>query len=151
MFPITVEAPCASPCPLQAAVRCFDSERSPAADERATGGTARVALAVPVLGRHTTPGGLQVTLYALPLAKVPADFFADPDGSWSFEALASAAGFAAETGVAIGALAKPFNGHPDGAAVVTLNREDRPYVAIVECPVAYETVASEHGSRASAA
>jgi hypothetical protein len=42
--------------------------------------------------------------------------------------------------VAIGALADDFNGHPAGSAVVTLNSADRPYVAIIECPVAFQYV-----------
>ena len=84
-----------------------------------------------------TERGYRVSRYRLSLEAVPADFFADPDGSWTFEALASAAGFTSERGVAIGALREEFRGHPEGAAVVTLNAEARPYVAIVECPIAY--------------
>jgi hypothetical protein len=74
------------------------------------------------------------------LDQLPADFYADPDGRWTYEGLIRAAGFAAEDGVAIGALREPFNGHPDGSAIVTLNAESRPYVAIIECPVAYHHV-----------
>jgi hypothetical protein len=85
----------------------------------------------------TTELGFRVACYAIPVTAVPADFFADPDGQWTFEALAQAAGFAIHEGVAIGALREPFNGHPDGAAVVTLNAEARPYVAIIECPIAF--------------
>ena len=55
-------------------------------------------------------------------------------------ALAKAAGFRMNEGVAIGALRRPFGQHPDGAAVVTLNSEQRPYVAIVECPIAFSCV-----------
>jgi hypothetical protein len=103
------------------------------------------------LTQYETENGMLVTRYALPLAEIPADFFADPDGSWTFDALAEAAGFALDAGVAIGALREPFNGHHDGAAVVTLNSESRPYIAIVECPIAYSCVAESHTSRASAA
>jgi hypothetical protein len=85
----------------------------------------------------TTELGFRVACYAVPITAVPADFFADPDGQWTFEALAQAAGFSIQQGVAIGALREPFNGHPDGAAVVTLNAESRPYVAIIECPIAF--------------
>jgi len=85
----------------------------------------------------TTELGFRVACYAVPVTGVPADFFADPDGQWTFEALAQAAGFSVQQGVAIGALREPFNGHPDGAAVVTLNAESRPYVAIIECPIAF--------------
>jgi len=90
------------------------------------------------LDHFVTSSGMRVTYYALSLDKVPADFFADPDGAWSYELLARAAGFASHSGVAIGALKASFNGHPEGAAVVTLNALTRPYVAIVECPIAYE-------------
>ena len=92
------------------------------------------------LDHFVTSAGMRVSYYALPLDEVPADFFADPDGAWSYELLARAAGFAAHSGVAIGALRSDFNGHPEGAAVVTLNALTRPYVAIVECPIAYEYV-----------
>ncbi|HLV68832.1 MAG TPA: hypothetical protein VKY73_23610 [Polyangiaceae bacterium] len=84
-----------------------------------------------------TEGGLRVFCYAVPLEAIPADFFADPDGRWTFEELAEAAGFRPDEGVAVGALREPFNGHPDGAAVVTLTARARPYVAIVECPIAF--------------
>jgi hypothetical protein len=80
---------------------------------------------------------MHVACYELSLDVIPADFFADPDGSWSFESLAEAAGFAVDAGVAVGALREPFSDHPEGAAVVTLNCESRPYVAIVECPIAF--------------
>ncbi len=90
------------------------------------------------LDHFVTSGGMRVTYYALAIDKVPADFFADPDGTWTYELLARAAGFASHSGVAIGALREDFNGHPEGAAVVTLNALTRPYVAIVECPIAFE-------------
>jgi hypothetical protein len=99
----------------------------------------------------TTTQGLRVACYAMPLAQVPADFFADPDGLWTFEGLAEAAGFSPRDGVAIGALKEPFNGHPDGAAVVTLNAEARPYVAIIECPIAFSCTEEDEQARASAA
>ncbi|HYO95271.1 MAG TPA: hypothetical protein VER33_12205 [Polyangiaceae bacterium] len=99
----------------------------------------------------TTPSGMRVACYELPLERIPADFFADPDGLWSFEALAAAAGFHPDAGVAIGALKKPFNGHLDGSAVVTLNVGSRPYVAIVECPIAYVYVSDSQSARVTAA
>lgn len=85
---------------------------------------------------RTTSEGMRVSCYAMPLDRIPCDFFADPDGLWSHESLTRAARFPSD-GVAIGALRRPFNGHPEGAAVVTLNAETRPYVAIIECPIAY--------------
>ncbi len=87
----------------------------------------------------TTPSGLRVAYYAMPLDRIPCDFYADPDGRWTYEELVRAARFF-EDNIAIGALADDFNGHPAGSAVVTLNSADRPYVAIIECPVAYATV-----------
>src|SRR5450432_468807 len=101
------------------------------------------------LDHFVTSTGLKVSYYALSLEQVPADFFADPDGAWSYEALARAAGFASHSGVAIGALRAPFNGHPDGAAVVTLNALTRPYIAIIECPIAYTYVEHEALSASS--
>jgi hypothetical protein len=93
---------------------------------------------------------MHVACYAMALERVPADFFADPDGSWSYESLAKAAGFGS-TGVAVGALRSEFNGHPQGAAVVTLNIETRPYVAIIECPIAYQCVEAHEQVKSSAA
>lgn len=84
-----------------------------------------------------TPSGYRVACYAVALEQFPADFFADPDGRWTYEGLAEAAGFALDAGVAIGVLSRDHFGHPEGSAVVTLNAEARPYVAIVECPIAY--------------
>lgn len=84
-----------------------------------------------------TPSGYRVACYAVALEAFPVDFFADPDGRWTYEGLAEAAGFSLEAGVAIGVLSRDHFGHPEGSAVVTLNAEARPYVAIVECPIAY--------------
>src|SRR5687768_17469864 len=74
------------------------------------------------LSELTTREGMRVSCYAMPIDRVPADFFADPDGRWTYEGLARAAGFG-KNGVAVGALKHDFNGHPEGAAVVTLNSE----------------------------
>ena len=103
------------------------------------------------LDHFVTAGGMRVSYYALSLDQVPADFFADPDGAWTYELLARAAGFASHSGVAVGALTEEFNGHPEGAAVVTLNALTRPYVAIVECPIAYQYSAETVASASSAA
>src|SRR5690349_894542 len=98
-----------------------------------------------------TREGMHVACYDVPIERVPADFFADPDGRWTYDSLVQAAGFAAYSGVAIGALKASFNGHPEGAAIVTLNAEARPYVAIVECPIAYECIADVEHAASSAA
>lgn len=90
----------------------------------------------------TTPRGLRVAYYTMPLDRIPCDFYADPDGRWTYDELVRAARFTGER-VAIGALADDFNGHPAGSAVVTLNAAHRPYVAIIECPIAYECVDEE--------
>jgi hypothetical protein len=96
-------------------------------------------------------GGARVARYAVALDVVPADYFADPDGAWSFEGLAEAAGFAIDAGIAVGALRRSFNGHPAGSAVVTLNAASRPFVAIIECPVAFACTAEGTERAASAA
>jgi hypothetical protein len=103
------------------------------------------------VAKRATREGYRVACYVLPLAEVPADFFADPDGQWAFESLVKAAGFSPGQGVAVGALKSAFNGHPDGAAVVTLNSESRPYVAIVECPIAFDCVAEANARSMTAA
>ncbi len=93
-----------------------------------------------------TPNGYRVACYAVALECFPVDFFADPDGRWTYEGLAEAAGFAVEQGVAIGVLSRDHFGHPEGSAVVTINAEARPYVAIVECPVAYTFAEPKSGA-----
>ncbi|HTQ07742.1 MAG TPA: hypothetical protein VMI54_27995 [Polyangiaceae bacterium] len=95
--------------------------------------------------------GARITRYAVALDQIPADFFADPDGVWTFEGLAEAAGFALDAGIALGALRRSFNGHPAGSAVVTLNAASRPYVAVIECPVAFACTALESERAVSAA
>jgi len=72
--------------------------------------------------------------YRVPLNEVPVDFFADPDGEWTYDDLLAISGWKTADGVAIGALTAPFRGHPEGSAVVTLNAKDRPYIVVVECP-----------------
>ncbi|MEZ4369241.1 MAG: hypothetical protein AB7K71_28020 [Polyangiaceae bacterium] len=80
---------------------------------------------------------MRVRHYGLSAEAAPIDFFADPDGDWSYEALLEAAGIhpeSAPTGVMIGALGEPWRGHPEGAAVVSFAREGGPRLCIVECP-----------------
>ena len=85
---------------------------------------------------------MKAVRYTAALKEVPVDFFADPDGEWTYEALADISGWSLADGVAVGALTAPFRGHPEGSAVVTLNAKDRPYVVIVECPSTCELVGS---------
>jgi hypothetical protein len=100
---------------------------------------------------RTAADGSRITRYAVALDQIPADFFADPDGVWSFEGLAEAAGFALDAGIAIGALRRSFNGHPAGSAVVTLNAASRPYVTVIECPIAFTCTGEETTRAVSAA
>lgn len=79
---------------------------------------------------------MKAVRYRTTLDEVPVDFFADPDGEWTYEALAEIAGWKISDGVAVGALTASYRGHPEGSAVVTLNAKDRPYVVVVECPLA---------------
>jgi hypothetical protein len=75
---------------------------------------------------------MKITRYNLSVDDVPVDFFADPDGSWSFDELVEASGFEPDRpGVCVGALTESFLGHPEGSAVVTEMGRLRPYVAIV--------------------
>lgn len=106
---------------------------------------------IPPFYDGTAEDGARITRYALPLDQIPADFFADPDGAWTFEGLAEAAGFALDAGIAVGALRRSFNGHPAGSAVVTLNAASRPYVAVIECPVAFVCTGDDPARAASAA
>ena len=65
---------------------------------------------------------------------IPVDFLADPDGFWEYDSLAQSAGFDSETaGFAVGALTEPFEGFPEGAAVVTLTQGSTCAVALVDC------------------
>ena len=106
---------------------------------------------IPPFYDHISADGARITRYAVALDQIPADFFADPDGSWTFEGLAEAAGFALDAGIALGALRRSFNGHPAGSAVVTLNAASRPYVAVIECPIALVCTDADLARGASAA
>ncbi len=77
---------------------------------------------------------MKAVRYRTKLDEVPVDFFADPDGEWTYEELAEISGWKVADGVAVGALTAPYRGHPEGSAVVTLNSKDRPYIVVVECP-----------------
>lgn len=76
---------------------------------------------------------MKIRKYAIPLQSLPVDLFADPDGSWTYESLVRAAGFDPEAvpPPLVGALAEAWQGHPEGAAVVTSALD--PVVAVVEC------------------
>ncbi|HEX4477705.1 MAG TPA: hypothetical protein VH142_21595 [Polyangiaceae bacterium] len=76
---------------------------------------------------------MKTSKYFKQLQRIPTDFFADPDGDWSYESLVAAAGFSALGVPVIGALSEPWNGHPEGAAVVAAFTESGPRLAIVEC------------------
>ncbi len=81
---------------------------------------------------------MKIMRHRVILDQLPVDFFADPDGEWTFDELVEASGFnPASPGVSVGALAQPFLGHPAGSAVVADTAErtrGQQYVAIVECP-----------------
>jgi len=75
--------------------------------------------------------------YRVKLGCVPADFFADPDGEWTYEALVAASGFDPERQtVCIGALTQAFRGHPEGSAVITIAERRGRCVVIVQCQAA---------------
>jgi hypothetical protein len=67
---------------------------------------------------------------------IPVDFLADPDGTWEYERLAQSAGFDEQWGqLSVGALTEPYEGFPEGAAVVTLTTGAQCSVALVDCTV----------------
>lgn len=74
-----------------------------------------------------------VARYLVDMGAVPVDFMADPDGQWNYDQLLEAAGFDKDAQVSVGALTQSFEGHPDGAAVVTRSMEGRAYIAVIEC------------------
>lgn len=81
------------------------------------------------------PLPMRITRYQLSPEQVPVDFFADPDGAWEFAALVEMAGFNPEhPGASVGALTKPFDGYPEGAAVITEVGVGCRYIAIAELP-----------------
>lgn len=68
------------------------------------------------------------------LDAIPVDFLADPDGAWEYEALTRCAGFDEAGGqVSVGALTRPFEGFPEGAAVVAFMTGSHCSVALVDC------------------
>jgi hypothetical protein len=81
---------------------------------------------------------MKTQTYALSLQEIPVDLFADPDGAWSYEALVAAAGLDPEMQppAVIGALTEPWQGHPDGAAVVAAAADGVAQITIIECGVA---------------
>ena len=77
---------------------------------------------------------MKVALLPAKLDAIPVDFRADPDGVWEYEALARRAGFDERWGqMSIGALTRPFEGFPEGAAVVTYTSGAHCSVALVDC------------------
>lgn len=78
---------------------------------------------------------MKIEMHRLSLQQLPVDLFADPDGTWSYESLVSAAGFDPEAVPApiVAALAAPWGGHPEGAAVVAEPSGTEALVAIIEC------------------
>lgn len=77
----------------------------------------------------------RITRYRVTPEQVPVDFFADPDGSWEFASLVEMAGFNPEhPGASVGALTQPFDGFPEGSAVITEVGVGCRYVAIAQLP-----------------
>jgi hypothetical protein len=83
---------------------------------------------------------MRVALSQVKLDAIPVDFRADPDGNWEYESLARDTGFDERWGrMAIGALTQPFDGFPEGAAVVTFTSGSQCSVALVDCTSAGST------------
>lgn len=82
--------------------------------------------------------------------EVPVDFFADPDGSWEFSPLVEMAGFNPEhPGASVGALTQPFDGFPEGSAVITEVGVGCRYVAIAQLPASDAQGTAQRGQRRS--
>jgi hypothetical protein len=84
-----------------------------------------------------TPSGYRVACYAVALDQFPVDSSPTPTGVGPTKGWPRPPASRSRTGVAIGVLSRDHFGHPEGSAIVTLNAESRPYVAVVECPIAY--------------
>lgn len=85
----------------------------------------------------------RITRYRLSPEQLPVDFFADPDGCWEFTSLVEMAGFNPEHPAAsVGALTAPFDGFPEGAAVIAEVGVDCRYIALAELPAAPGEAAS---------
>ncbi len=77
---------------------------------------------------------VRVVLSTQNVNAIPVDFLADPDGVWEYDLLARQAGFDQQWGeLSVGALTEPFDGFPEGAAVVTLRTGNQCSVALVDC------------------
>lgn len=86
-------------------------------------------------GSAAEPLPTRITRYRLTPEQVPVDFFADPDGHWDFASLVEMAGFNPEhPGASVGALTAPFDGYPEGSAVITEVGVECYYVALAELP-----------------
>jgi hypothetical protein len=84
---------------------------------------------------RVAPLPTRITRYRMTAEQVPVDFFADPDGSWEFSSLVEMAGFNPEhPGASVGALTQPFDGFPEGSAVITEVGVDCRYVAVAQLP-----------------
>ena len=85
---------------------------------------------------------MKIHMHRLSLQQLPVDIFADPDGTWSYESLVSAAGLDPDAVPApiVAALAEPWGGHPEGAAVIA-EAENDTVVAIIECVASGEASA----------
>lgn len=83
----------------------------------------------------TSPLPTRIARYRLTPDQVPVDFFADPDGCWEFASLVEMAGFNPELpGASVGALTAPFDGYPEGSAVITEVGIECHYIALAELP-----------------
>lgn len=81
---------------------------------------------------------MKIQKYALCLQEVPVDLFADPDGTWSYEELVAAAGLDPDLKPPpiVAALAEPWCGHPDGAAVIASAGDGESTITVIECAAA---------------
>lgn len=86
---------------------------------------------------------MKIAMHRLSLSQIPVDLFADPDGTWTYESLVTAAGFDIREWPppVVAALAEPWGDHPAGAAVVAGADACASVVAIIECDAAADRAA----------
>ena len=77
---------------------------------------------------------MKIRQHRLSLSQLPVDLFADPDGTWTYEELVTAAGLDpdATPPPLVAALTGEWCSHPEGSAVIASAIDDEAYVVIID-------------------